>query len=311
MEHIEILTVEVNMHRQQKIAIITVYNPPKHANLVGARQLHETLTAVRRNGFENICLMGDFNLPNLDINTGIPTSPTHSCELFYDIFQDFGLVHVLESPTHKLGNRLDLIVTTCPELFSNITIEADSYPSDHFLIKFSLDSVISCKKATRYVFNFKKANWQGVKQYLRSIDFDGIINNMDNLSDACCAWTNRVLESVKLYVPVIKLNINSPPWIDGEVIYLSKKKETARKKAHRTNTQEAWSTYRKHRNNLRTLTNRKYNNYIREISSNLCTNPKRFWGLIRSKRKTRSIPAEVHYANRVESNPTSKATLFN
>ena len=55
------------------------------------------------------------NLPNLDIETNTPNSPASSCELFYNVFLEFNLDHMVTQATHTLGNRLDLILTSKPE----------------------------------------------------------------------------------------------------------------------------------------------------------------------------------------------------
>ena len=56
------------------------------------------------------------------------------------------------------------------------------------------------------------------------------------------------------FIPKIKFkNRCSPPWMDEEIVHLSKRKETARKKALRTNTPESWNKYIKLRNSFKHL----------------------------------------------------------
>ena len=61
-------------------------------------------------------------------------------------------------------------------------------------------------------------------------------------------------ETLNTFVPrrIIR-DINYPPWIDSEVINLSKKKETASKRARRINTQSDWAKYLRLRNSLRNI----------------------------------------------------------
>ena len=40
--------------------------------------------------------------------------------------------------THQNGNRLDLILSTSPQLITDIDVEQDLFPSDHYLINFSI-----------------------------------------------------------------------------------------------------------------------------------------------------------------------------
>ena len=62
--HIEILVFELHMQRSKKIAIVSVYNPPLYSNAEGTSQLRETLQCITMSGIQEICMLGDFNLPN-------------------------------------------------------------------------------------------------------------------------------------------------------------------------------------------------------------------------------------------------------
>ena len=80
--------------------------------------------------------------------------------------------------------------------------------------------------------------------------------NSHDVSAACSSWTAKVIDTINQFIPKVKVkNHNSPPWIDGEVISLSKRKETCRVTANRENTPNAWALYRRLRNRLRTLVN--------------------------------------------------------
>ena len=121
-------------------------------------------------------MLGDFNLPNLDIDTRTPVSNAFSCVEFYNIFQDFSLSHIVELATHISGNRLDLILTTTPEMFFNTFTEPGAYPTDHHLIIVCLSNVWVSHKNPRTVFSYKRANWTGLKQYLATANLIDIIN---------------------------------------------------------------------------------------------------------------------------------------
>jgi hypothetical protein len=255
---IELIVVEILQVHQRKMALVLVYNPPNYSNIEGASKLRESLGAIRNSGCEDVCVLGDFNLPNLDIVTNLPSSTVHSCDLFYNIFQEYSLQHKVKCSTHQYGNRLDLILCSCPEKISQISTEHDIYPSDHSLINFCLEDAVRVTKLPRSVFNYKKADWTGLKQSLLIANLDSIIyENWDNVSDACRLWTKVIVDSAKRFIPVIKINRTSPPWIDNDVVHLSKKKENARKKALRDDTPGAWAVYRRLRNNLRSVVNRK------------------------------------------------------
>lgn len=307
----DILVVEIIFPKQPKTVLVNIYNPPGNTN--NALYLRNTLKAAFDAGFRCLHVMGDFNLPNLDMTTGLPTNASFACYDFYDVFQDFNLSHLVDFPSHKQGNRLDLILSTHPEFFFNIDAEEDAFPSDHFLINFTMDFKATLDKAPRSVFNYKKADWDGLRTALRAANLQELINTrIDNVSLACSTWTSKVIEIAKLFIPKIRLkNPNSPPWIDGEILLLSRKKERLRRKALQSNNPNTWAAYRRARNKLRSLVNKKYDHYVYESFSGNSENMKRFWGLVRSKCKNKTTPPRVSYNDRTESTPLGKAKLFN
>ena len=103
-----------------------------------------------------------------------------------------------------------------------------------------------------------------------------------------------ILNLVNTHIPKLKLkNSTCPPWIDSEVITLSRKKEPMRKRARQSNNPDFWASYRRHHNRLRALTNEKYNSYIANSCNSVASNPKRFGGIVRSKTKCKSLPVEI------------------
>lgn len=309
----EILVVELNLSPNNKVALVNFYNSPTNPNLDRVLALGHTLRAIQNEGFHNICLMGDFNLPNLDIRTGTPLNTAKFCHEFYNVFVDFDLEHNVFVPTHRGGNRLDLIMSSVPETITDVFVE-DIFPSDHFVVHFALKAKLTCrKKLTRTVLNYRKANWLGLREAIVASNLNRLIDSCnENVELACTLWSNKLQELVNKFIPkhVIK-NINSPPWIDGEVVHMSNKKETARRKAHRINSENSWANYKKIRNKLRNLTNSKYIKYISDSVDFIASNPKRMWSLIRAKCKNKSIPDTVHHAGNKADNAKQKATIFN
>lgn len=308
----DIIVVELNVLGQSKTALVGVYIPPGSHN-TGITALRQTLQTLWDNNYHNINLLGDFNLPNIDPITDTPTSNAFCAHAFYDLFCDFNLVHCVHEPTHRLGNRLDLLLSNTPEKFSNISTEDDIFSSDHFLVNFTMiiSPSILFSKCNRSVFNYKRADWMNLKAGLRELDLISLMRG-HNASEACKIWSEEILNLANKFIPKLKINNpDSPPWIDGEVLSLSKKKERARKRALSSNNPNHWATYRRLRNSLKTLINNKHNQYIIDSSSNISSNPKRFWSIVRSKTKTKSFPTEICNGNLKASSSQEKADLFN
>ena len=133
-DNFQLLVVEIDFPKMPKLALINFYNP--NSLHVRFQKFHETLRRVKAASFQDIHVMGDFNLPDLDITTGIPTGNHNNATDFYNTFQEFDLEHKVTCPTHILGNRLDLILSNSPEKISNVYTE-EIFTSDHSVIHFS------------------------------------------------------------------------------------------------------------------------------------------------------------------------------
>ena len=71
------------------------------------------LESISDAGLVNIILIEYLNLPNLDLETtDLALSSVLSCHNYHELFLHSNLTHVLNFITHRLSNRLDLILTT-------------------------------------------------------------------------------------------------------------------------------------------------------------------------------------------------------
>ena len=313
-DHNELIVVEIRLPKLPKIALINFYRPPTDNSLQCINNFTKTLKKVQESGFHKIWVMGDFNLPNLDIVTGLPRNNEHNCLNFYECFHDHGLMHLVNDPTHQSGNRLDLLMASCPELFQNISVEKYLFSSDHYLINFSIKTDRKPDdKVPRKVYNYKKADWNGLRNEIQNSHLCDLIYSCGNdINAACKLWTSAIQKLINKFIPQCKLkNINSPPWIDGEVIHMSNKKDTAHRKARTKDTPESWTKYKKLRNKLKNLVDSKYHHYIEDTTAAIDENPKRFWSLLKSKCKKKTIPQEIHRGQTKAESPDQKATLFN
>ncbi|XP_072041215.1 uncharacterized protein [Amphiura filiformis] len=108
----------------------------------------------------NICILaGDFNCHHQEwLGSRSPTDEEGRIAL--NLCNSHGLTQIVNGPTHQLGNRLDLIMTDAPNLFTPNEIECNVGTSDHFLVKTALEvSPLSEPSHPRHVWMYKKADW--------------------------------------------------------------------------------------------------------------------------------------------------------
>ena len=81
----------------------------------------------------DICLLGDFNFPNISWEAGITSSVTPSTELFEDFMSDHLLSQYVLQPTRN-GSVLDLFLTNSAALVTHIDVSATEL-SDHDMVE--------------------------------------------------------------------------------------------------------------------------------------------------------------------------------
>ena len=314
LDHNEIMVIELKPKRQSKIAIVVTYRPPDDVSDEYLDNFRNVLKNVENSRYKNICIMGDFNLPNFDWTTGVPFNNLNRAYDFYEVFQEHGLVQLVKEPTHVNGNTLDLVLSNFPNRFNSITVEEDAFSSDHYPIEFDIRIKIKPVKAVQAkVFDFKNADWNKLNTELLDCKLEDCVQeNAGDVDIASDAWHTKVKNVIDRVLTTKRVkNINSPPWIDNEIQSKSKKKFSLWKKAKRIKSLEAWANYRKERNELRNLVNLKYNNFIQSSTEKIAQNPKVFWKIVKSKNKTKNVPDRLTHERKYFSTTKDRAKAFN
>ena len=149
------------------------------------------------------------------------------------MFNNLGMDQLINEPTHKLGNILDLLLTDDPRLISNVNVNGswNLCKSDHFPITFHVN--LRAKKrqqAERKVNNFKCANWDSINLHLSLTNWDNLLS--DNDIEAC--WSNfktALFSIIDVNIPKLTLrNNNQPPWFDSGTFNLCREKKWFRSK---------------------------------------------------------------------------------
>ena len=103
----------------------------------------------------------------------------------------------------------------------------------------------------------------------------------------------------------------TPPWFDSEIKHLLKRKETARRRAKRTNLPAHAAIYSNLRRECKRLIDVKHKSYVKELCEQVHDNPKRFWSYFRARSKTNSVPDTVNLNGKQYTTPEEKAEAFN
>ncbi|MCP4487095.1 MAG: hypothetical protein GY820_07225, partial [Gammaproteobacteria bacterium] len=179
---------------------------------------------VSQKKFKAHFVIGDFNLP--DINWSENQSTTELGKGFIDLFNDLGLTQIIQQATHEKGKILDLLLSNLVAAVGDVVVmdKNEICSSDHFGIKFSIKMNFRKKVRKRKIFNYKKADWEGLINDLKLVRWDTVLH-----CDAETGWfrfKNILFHHMTSRIPTITItDKDQPPWFDSETYQLCLKKE--------------------------------------------------------------------------------------
>ncbi|CAB4007842.1 Hypothetical predicted protein [Paramuricea clavata] len=313
---IELVVVELNNTNSKPVILYTFYRPP-----VSGPEVFHHLSSSLQNTSESSCIVlaGDFNLPALDWTTfdeQIPTTAGGQLEnSFCDLFDDNFLQQFILGPTHNCGNKLDLLLSNCPEIITNVetsTPEQCKFPTDHYIVEFQIKLKFKrARNVKRRIYNYKMANFEGLRSCLSNVPFENAFS--DDIVQYWSNWKDLFLTAVNKFVPVKTIkDINSPQWIDGEVRQLVRKKYAALKKFRQNRSIIRKQKLRCISQNIKSLIRKKHREYLERVESSFNKNPKFFWSyhkaILHHKEQHNAV---VTYKDITAKTPAEKAELFN
>ena len=306
----EILVCEIHPESRKKIAVIVFYRPPD-SDLNYIKEFKKTLQLIRsQKKFDQLIVCGDFNLPNIDWNTGVATNNNIINQHFTKTVKDHYLWQLVNFPTRG-ENTLDLILTNIPDKIQNVTGFDDVLESDHKLISFKINLNIQRKpQVERLVYDFAKSDWSSLKVLLSNNRWDlcFVPGNIDEtLSNWCCMF----LSAVDKYIPkhYIKRTHNHP-WIDKELLKLIKK-DIQRRKLKKFPSTFILEKYKNLRRLTKQLIKQKKKKYNINLTESLYENPRRFWSAVKHSTENRKDINFLKTNNSYTTNNVEIANILN
>ena len=262
--------------------------------------------------YSNMLICGDFNLPN--INWESPELTTGVDEVqFSELLYDYHLTQLNTLPTRG-HNLLDLVITNVPSQVVNISVLSPAESgliTDHSVITFNIKtSVKAVPKVKRTVFDYRKGNFNGLRTALEGINLCDVIESEVDVNHGWLKWKEIFLDAVRKNIPIRTIkNINSPPWINSEIIHAIKKKETVRRKLKSTPSDVLRVKFKELRAKVKQLVSYYRAHFFQSLDADLHTNPKRFWSLFKLKTKDSTVPGNVSLgASESDSAPVRSAS---
>ncbi len=263
-------------------------------------------------------MCGDFNLPHIDWSTGVATNNDSIHNFFTKTVKDNYLRQLVDFPT-RINNTLDLLFTNIPDKVTNIPDKVtnvhgfvDIIATDHTLISFDVDFKI-CKKpkVKRSVYNFKNANWSGLKQVLTHIPWErGFV--ADDVNASLSSWCESFISAVNSHIPKrISRCVYDLPWIDKELLALLKQKNVQPKKSRKSKSPKDVAKFIQLRRESKILIAKKTSDHTNKMKKSVFENPKRFWSYVKSSTRSSQNPNFLRNGQSYTTDSREKANLLN
>ena len=308
----EIVVCEVKPNNLSKILFILAYKPPNGDVSQFICNVSPLLKAATSN-FKNVCLLGDFNMRNIDWSNY--SSKSESGNSFCNMITENSLFQMNNVISNKHGSLLDLVFTTEPNLVDQPVECPIDFDTDHSILTFKLNlSGCNKRKIPRVVYNFKQADFSALRSLITNSNrsLNTSLNHSTHMNEAWSIWSSTVTEHINQCIPRVPVkNSSKHPWMDGEVRHMHNCKHTAWAAAKRTNNVQMWNKFKYLRNKLKLMLRDKRNSFMSDLALSLKNNAKRFWTFCRLNTNSRQIPAVVSDGQNDVTDAADKAKMFN
>ena len=138
--------------------LLTVYRQPSNQDPLLIPSLFDEVSQKLSLSTDKLVVCGDFNFPKIDWTKCVATGNYNVCNPFLYKMLEIGLEQHVFSPTHRLGNTLDLVLSN-RAIVNNIEI-LNPLLSDHsiLLIRLNISKSLTPPNLTHIIYHYSKAN---------------------------------------------------------------------------------------------------------------------------------------------------------
>ncbi|PFX15231.1 putative RNA-directed DNA polymerase from transposon X-element [Stylophora pistillata] len=168
----ELVVAEVNPTKANKFLLYGFYRPPS-TNSEYLLELKQSLSHEELN--TPLFLCGDFNFPDIHWNfeaaPGLDNLPNMFCDIVSVTFLT-QMNHSTTRITDNAENILDLVFTNQPERVCEMETFDCQFATDHLELAFLIKTKVKRERLVRYSYDFKKANFDALRQALSVTSLD-------------------------------------------------------------------------------------------------------------------------------------------
>ena len=247
---------------------------------------NEELCRIFDNIKQNTVLFGDFNYPKVNWLNQSCDNPSRP---FMDKTGEKLFEQMVDFPTHRAGNILDLVLTNNPGIILNVEDAGVLGTSDHNMIVVEINCNPMKRTSTQQVPNWSKADQGKMSDTLKSFNWTEDMSNLGT-EEAWTLFKARLQKTVDDCVPtIVRRSSNKPIWLDQKTKATVRKKYKLYKKLKDNHSNEAEENYKRQEKLAAKAVKQAKRKFERKLSkSQKGPKDKQFTSYIRSKTKGRT-----------------------
>ena len=245
-------------------------------------KLHSVLHEVS-NRF--MLLMGDFNYPDIDWQShSVSTSASSGTSEFYKVVEEQFLTQHVLSPTR--GDAiLDLVLSSEPDLVSNVSVIHNFGNSDHNMVTFTTHFQCQQFNNMKTLKDYKNGDYESINAVLASTNWNEFLD--DDTAGCWSKFSNLLHQLEDKFIPVKRIsgqNDNKKPmWMTHKAFKCVRKKRKVFRKYKDINHPAVKSACRVAKSELR----KSRRNFEHRLGSNIKSDNKSFFAYVRSRTKSK------------------------
>ena len=299
----ESLFVHIKLQGNESLLLGCIYRSDSGSDENNIELLN-LLRDVQKDSSSNICILGDFNLPNINwthctpINTNINSYEFKFIECIRDAFLTQHIIHPTRSRGTNNPNVLDLVLTNEHKLISNIIYMSPLGKSDHCVLLFEINCRIEFNKYVKKIKNYNIGNYHGMRHDCSYIDWENILDPINDINEQWSMFTKILETLVDKHIPQKNITCNDNKHkgitLDSETRKLIKRKDRLWTRYMETRETDKYLQYCKIRNKVRKMTRKNRKTLENKLAKDLKHNPKLFWKYYKSKTKLKEGIGELN-----------------
>ena len=246
---------------------------------------------------ENVVLVGDFNCREIDWCTLSVDAPDNSfSQRFLESTQDKFLYQHVDFPTNLTPQKdgsitetcIDLLFTDNADLVASVKSTGHLGKSKHVILEAELRIPTKRNDTVELVPDFKKANFNTMKDHIAAFHWNEILNNMDT-EEAWDTFKANLHAVIEDSIPKKKRrHSNRPLWMNQNVMRIIRKKRRLWRWYCQTSDYEDYQSYHKTCAVASKAVRKAKRNLERKLARDIKSNPKPFYKYLNSNTKSRS-----------------------